>query len=550
MKVTQADVLVGLAQDATLFYAPGDDAGYATFKVGDHEETWALRSKAFKRWLVSRFMLSEGKPPSAQAIADSIGALEGAAQFRGYPRAEVFVRVAGDDGCIFLDLGNEAWEAVRITAASWEIITDPAVKFRRPRGMRALPSPVRGGSLLDLRRFLKALDDEAWTLIVAWLIAAVRTTGPYPVLSFQGEQGTGKTMSAEVLKRLLDPGKAPVRSKPRDVRDLMIAATNSRIIAYDNLSDIPDWLSDALCRMATGGGFSTRELYSDGDEIIFDAERPVILTGIEEVVVRADLLDRALLVNLPVIPDGRRRSEAEFWSEFDAACPALLGALLDAASTALRRAPGVCLSSLPRMADFAVWTTAAAPALGWTDDHFLRIYAANRAAADEVVLEGSPVAPFIRTLVEAGTWQGTAGELLEKLNAMAMDATKRLQTWPATGRTLGGALRRLAPSLRKVGVDVVFARTADRARRRIVTIKKSEAPDRPDRPVPSDRPSGVESERTGADDMHAARTIGGPVRTGYRPAETPRQSAVPDGADGADDESRTQSERQEELWTM
>ena len=537
MKLTQADLLIGLAQDAKLFYAPSEDAGYATIKANDHEETWPLRSKALKRWLVSRFMAVESKPPGAQAVADAIGALEADSQFRGYPRHETHVRLAGDTECIYLDLANEMWEAVKITASGWEIIAAPPVKFRRPRGMKALPTPARGGSLLALRPFLNAADDESWTLMVSWLLAATRPTGPYPVLSLLGEQGTAKTTNAEVFKRLVDPSKAPVRSEPRDVRDLMIAATNGRIIAYDNLSHIEDWLSDALCRMATGGGFSTRELYSDGDEIIFDAERPVILTGIEECVVRADLLDRALLVTLPVIPDSRRRSEGEFWAEFDGAAPALLGGLLDVVATALRRAPDVQLAKLPRMADFALWTTAAAPALGWTEDIFLNLYAHNRQAAHEVALEASLVAPLVRELAESGTWEGTAGALLEKLTTMASDLTRKAKAWPKNGRALAGILRRLAPSLRKVDVEVVFSQDhgqgppPDRHHQ-----QESEDPDRPDRPASSERPSGAEPERTQPDDGAAERTMTAPDEAGHRPAETTRQTTLSDIADGADDE--------------
>lgn len=538
MKVTQADVLIGLAQDTKLFYAPGDDAGYVTFKVSEHEETWALRSKAFKRWLVSAFVAAEGKPPGAQAVADAIGALEAAAQFQGYPRCEVFVRVAGDGDTIYIDLGNEAWEVVKVTSTGWEVISNPAVKFRRPRGLRPLPRPVPG-SLLELRRFVNAPDQESWTLMLAWLIAAVRPTGPYPLLSLLGEQGSAKTTTAEVFKRLLDPGKAPVRSEPRDVRDLMIAATNGWVIAFDNVSHIPDWLSDALCRMSTGGGFSTRELYTDGDEIIFDTERPVIVTGIEEVVGRGDLLDRALLVVLPPIPDSRRRPEADFWAEFDAARPALLGGLLDAVAAAIRGAPGVRLAELPRMADFAIWTTAAAPALGWSANHFLATYAGNRAAAHEVALESFSVAPLVRELAEAGPWEGTAAELLERLSTMATEQAKRQKTWPATARTLAGALRRAAPSLRRVGVNVEFSRAPGGARRRVIAIQKMEAPDSPDRPARPESAIGAESEGSGRDDRDAAGTVAGT----HRPAETPRQMSIRDDGDGRDDESPTQSDR-------
>jgi hypothetical protein len=147
--------------------------------------------------------------------------------------------------------------------------------------MQPLPRPVLGGSIALLRKFINVGSDDNWMLCLAWLVAALRPTGPYPILVLQGEQGSAKSTMGKLLRRLLDPVVAPVRTPPRSDRDLLIAAVNSWVIAYDNLSGIQHWLSDALCRLATGGGFSTRELYTDSDEVIFDAMRPVILNGID-----------------------------------------------------------------------------------------------------------------------------------------------------------------------------------------------------------------------------------------------------------------------------
>ncbi|HKF95677.1 MAG TPA: hypothetical protein VKB96_14000 [Gammaproteobacteria bacterium] len=145
------------------------------------------------------------------------------------------------------------------------------------------------------------------------LVVAMRPTGPYPVLILQGEQGTAKSTAAKVLRLLIDPSAAPLRTAPRDERDLMIAARNGWIIALDNLSGLSSWLSDALCRIATGGGVSTRELYSDTDEVLIDVQRPIILNGIDDIATRQDLIDRSIIINLEPIPENKRKPEAEFW---------------------------------------------------------------------------------------------------------------------------------------------------------------------------------------------------------------------------------------------
>ena len=146
-------------------------------------------------------------------------------------------------------------------------------------------------------------------LIVAWLLGALRAGGPYPVLAIAGEQGSAKTVLSKLLRALIDPNVAPVRALPRDERELFIAASNGHVLAFDNVSDLPPWLSDTLCRLTSGGAFSTRRLFTDQDEILFAATRPIILNGIEEVITRPDLADRAILLMLAPIAERRRRPE-------------------------------------------------------------------------------------------------------------------------------------------------------------------------------------------------------------------------------------------------
>ena len=124
------------------------------------------------------------------------------------------------------------------------------------------------------------------------MLAVLRPHGPYPVLVLSGEQGSAKSTFSKILRALLDPNAAPLRALPREDRDLFIAATNSHLLTFDNVSGLPSGISDTLCRLATGGGFAVRQLYTDQDEVIFDAPRPVILNGIEDIVTRPDLADR------------------------------------------------------------------------------------------------------------------------------------------------------------------------------------------------------------------------------------------------------------------
>jgi hypothetical protein len=314
----------------------------------------------------------------------------------------------------------------------------------------------------------------------------------------------------------------------------MIAATNGWVVALDNISYLPPWLSDALCRLSTGGGFATRTLYENDEETIFDATRPLLLTGIEEVATRSDLLDRSILVTLPTIPEHRRRPENNFWTAYQEARPMILGALLTAVSAAMRNLPSIHLPTLPRMADFALWATAGGQAMGLEQGAFMAAYNANRAVANESALESSPVAKVILDMMAAMTvWTGTASELLSELELLADEKTRKLRTWPKTARALSGIVKRLAPNMRAAGIDVEFGREPDRQRRRLITLtRKSE-----ERRIPSSASSTPSETRQNAD----ANADGSDASRPASDAKCPQETLDRTIADGSDAKSPSHS---------
>jgi hypothetical protein len=508
---TQADLLVQLVKEAgvELFHAPGgnDSEEYATIPIGNHKETWPVCSKGFRRWLGRLYYAHLKKAPGGQALQDAVNVIAGKALHEG-PERPVAVRVAQEGSNIYLDLANADWQAVEITPTGWRLVVNPPVRFLRKRGLLPLPTPVAGGSVDELRPLVNLPDEDAWRLFVAWLIAALRPGRPFPVLCVNGEQGSAKSTLCRMGRALIDPSVAPLRRPPRDERDLAIAAANSWVVGYDNLSGLPTYLSDAICSLATGGGFSTRELYTDSDERIFDATRPVMLNGIEDVATRSDLLDRAVILTLPTIPDQRRRDEEELLRDYEAVRPRVLGALLDAVSAALHNRPSVRLTEKPRMADFACWIVAAEPALGWPAGTFLGAYGVNRGSAHTQALENSVLAPVVFVLsAQHPHWTGTARQLLADLEKHADEKTKRSKGWPTTPSRLSAELRRLAPCLRAVGVSVFFEREPDRLRRRLIRLERAcktpSAASAASTP-PENTPAGAGRSSDGSDGSDAA----------------------------------------------
>ena len=238
----------------------------------------------------------------------------------------------------------------------------------------------------------------------------------------------------------------------------MIAANNSYLLAFDNLSGLPTWLSDALCRLATGGSFAVRQLYTDDEEMLFEAARPILLNGIEEVVSRPDLGDRAFFLTLAPIGEAHRRPESELWREFEIARPRILGALLDAVVYGLRAMRHVHLERLPRMADFTLWATACEPAF-WPNGTFVRAYAANRRAAIESIIEADPMANCVRAIMEDRTmWTGSASDLLRLCAESARENISGSTSLAKNPRALAGRLRRAQTFLRTLGIEITFSR--------------------------------------------------------------------------------------------
>jgi hypothetical protein len=532
-----ADLLAGIGLAADLWH---DSTATAFATIGRH--TYGVRSKGFRQYLVNEYRkLTNGKVPNAEALTNALAVIEAAGVHDG-PERPAHVRMAGHDGRVYLHLADADSTVIETDAQGWRVCPEPPVRFRKPAGMLPLPMPERGGAMTGLRAFLNVPDDAGVSLVVAWLMGCLQPDGPFPVLGLLGEQGSAKTTTARVLKNLIDPSAALVRSEPKEPRDLMIQARNNWVLAFDNLSGLPGWLSDALCRLATGGGFSTRELYSNDDEVIFDAKRPLIVNGIEDFMTRADLLERSLLIRHPPIPEQNRRPESEFWAAFDAAHAKLLGAVLDRVSAGLRERPTVKPAQLPRMADFALFAAACECGAG-EKPNFLSAYADNQAGAHEQALDASPIpAALLALMDDRDTWEGKPADLLAALGTHAPNPASR--DWPKRPNVLTNKLRRLAPDLRRVhrlNVDC-DGRAPDRKRTRVVTIARypesGRAPSSASSAPPADGPIPAETVPAGGRWMDGAGEVADDPHTPRPSAPSPEETSTSDDADGTDGVAR------------
>jgi len=468
---TQAEMLMELTKDMLFFRSLDDGKDYANFYNEEHRKTLSVASKDFKSHLAAQFFDVKGKPPHSKALQDAMAVIEGLAMQNPKPWP-VHVRVASGENAMWLDLGDEDFRIVQVTSAEWKVIAESPVYFCRPKGMKALPEPVRGGSVSELRKFVNVESEDDFILLTHWLIAAFDGDGPYPILVLQGEQGSAKSTAARVLRELIDPVASSIRGLPKGERDLLIAAKNGWVMSFDNLSKLPDSLADAFCRLATGGGLAPRKLYSDDDAMLLDAKRPVILNGIEALAIRGDLADRAIVLSLPTIPDARRKTEKEFWGEFHEAKARILGAVLDAVQCVLYNTERKfqCSRGYMRMADFHYRAVAATPVLPWTAEEFEAAYEENRRNAKEITLEADPIATMIMEFMGGRDfWKGTATELFECMKQIADGAGRSFSI--KTANILSNELARLGPALSVAGLEI--SRGKERGRR-YIEIKRIE----------------------------------------------------------------------------
>lgn len=487
-KKSEEDHLLEIVQDVEVFKAP-DGSAHASFSSEGARRTARIDGSFFEDYLREQYFRSQNSAVSDKAISRVTKSLGAKAAF-GDAEYPVYLRVAEKDGALYIDIGDDSGEAFKVTAERWSITSTPPVRFIRSPGMGSLPRPVQSGDLGPLRSFLPNVSTEDYSLILAWMVYALQPKGPYPILAITGEQGSAKSTITRLIGSVIDPAQMELRSLPGTGQDLAIAAENSWVLSFDNMDAPTNTISDALCRLSSGGGFATRTLYSNREESIFYAARPMIFNGITSLFKRPDLADRSIQIELEPIRPQDRKTEDALWSEFDAQRSTIFGGLLSALSTALANHDSVQLQALPRMADFAQWAVAAESAFPVPAGTFVAAYDENREQASRKILDEEPLARFIYDLVHEHKnrrWKGTTQELMDLvaereekyLNASFMSSIQKFTS----------TRDRIIPELKRMGIEYEVVNKRDRT----FAFYLMEEPARTDNPPIHERPEARSS---------------------------------------------------------
>lgn len=529
-KKSMSDALVDLALESYRLGVTESGEAFAVQRDGPAVAIMLRGSKsALRAKLAKVYRQVTGKTPNASALTDALLALEGQAM-DATPEL-MSLRLAEHGNGVVLDLGDPSGQVVVIEPNDWKVVDDSPVLFRRTALTGPLPKPVGEGhpeALNGLRELLNVTDDT-WPLVIGWLVSACIPSIPHPILMLGGEQGTGKSTAARLMVGLVDQSPALLRSEPRDTEQWAMVAAGSWCVAIDNVSRIPNWWSDALCKAVTGDGWVRRKLYTDSDLAVLAFKRCVVLTSIDAGAFRGDLGDRLLLVDLEQINETDRKTETEIEHCYAKMQPSLMAGLFSAVSRTLAARPDVTLDKMPRMADFARVLAAldlTCPEL--TGGRALAIYLSQRGRIANDVIESDPIASAIVALVDEndGSWTGTAGDLYKTITP-----ERPQRGWPKTARGLVSSLKRATTALRQVGVSITKPPRTNRGQIYIIE-RMGNQPSLQSLPSPINPGGSPAANSSDGPAMDSCSTVT-PTHTHESPPPDPPE-AINDGRDGRD----------------
>lgn len=437
-----------------------------------------IDSDAFKRYLRRQFYLKNRVCAEEKMIRERVKTLDAVAE--GAPMYLLHQRIAQVGDVIYYDLADNQGRIVEVTATGWKVITKAPVRFRHKGDAAQQVMPVRASAETapSLFEFVNIQDPADQLLFEVSFVTCLIPEIAHPIISLIAGEGSAKTTVSRVLKSLIDPAAADLIKFPANELDLGIVCSRNHLVAFDNMTHVSPKQSDLLCQVVTGGNICVRKLYTTDDMVTIPLQSCLVFNGIDIAGKGKDLLDRTIVFHLPKIEKSRRKDEREFWLEFNAAKPLLLGRYFDILSQAIRAYPDMKLGQKPRMADYFRWGLAVAKALGRDPEEFARAYQANVNRIVQESIEQDPLAAAISALVaQKKYWEGTFSDLHTAL--VQRCGPREL---PKAPNQLSREMRRICGTLGKVGIDVEFDK--DRVKNltivRLIKVGKS-SPVSPDR---------------------------------------------------------------------
>lgn len=377
----------------------------------------------------------------------------------------VFLRVAAVDDGVEIDLGDPSHHRVRITAGKVELIAiGSKALFWRSTTLLPMAPLVDSGDLHLLKQYLN-LDDMSFMLLRAWLSYTLAhpkvASSMYLILLLLGGQGSGKSYASKLIRRLLDPSPIGVQTLPNNSKDLAISTQNAHVSCYDNARYISPAMSDYYCTAATGGTLSTRQLYTDADQQVILLHGALIINGIHAFINQPDFAQRCLPIQLPTLPEGKRRSESELEAALARDLPAIQRGLFDLIAAVFTHRPTVKASSPQRMIDFVLWLAAMEMVDGVPEGIYQDAYSSALNDGQRECLMDNALASAILSWAQSmsdDAWTGAPARFLEKLNNDAEPSLQNASDWPNNPIALSKRIIPLQAALLSQGIELTLLR--------------------------------------------------------------------------------------------
>ncbi|MFA5315820.1 MAG: bifunctional DNA primase/polymerase [Dehalococcoidales bacterium] len=449
----QGEVLTRICEEhIKTYFTDQQGEPFVVLPFDGHLETCSARSTRLRNWLAGLFRENNQRPPNSDALKQAQIQVEvGCSKSQ---QIELFNRLGWHEGAVYYDLTMPDWSGVKVTKDGWEIAALPPV-FRRYKHQARQVTPIKEGSPNNLLRFCNIREDDQCLFMVT-IATFFIPDFPHAIPYLDGTQGAGKSIASKNIKSLVDPSMVMLMSTPKDLEHVQMIAEKHWVNTFDNISRIPEWFSDFLCRGVTGEGDMKRSLYTNDDEFIRAYRRCFVLNGIGTYAERPDLLDRSIIFEIPELC--AKRSEDDIKTEWNQMLPGILGGFFTAISKAMGVVDQVKGHEAFRMSDFARWGAALAGSLGYSQDEFFKKYQESvdrkwEEAADVNTLNGK-IAELVRSSDE---WKGSFSDLLEEINPKS----NRDRNLPGSPRRLSSALKRIGPLLHTSGIKVSYPTTRE-----------------------------------------------------------------------------------------
>jgi hypothetical protein len=450
--INEIDNIMLIMNNMPLFYDKLLDKAYCNIDINGMNSLTAINDEEFGNWLTNTYYKQYKRFINLNNLKSIRAYLNHEAKTNG-KKIKTYNRVACENNEIFIDINDETNNVIHINSYGWNIISNPGVYFNKYSTQLSFPYPVKGGQIKDLINMLPLQNQDDIVLVLSWLIVSYINDSSSAYLWLTGDEGSGKTSLGNILKAFIDPIEGEGISLNDNPLEVVQILAHSCVPLFDNVSHINKKVSDLFCSAFSGGTLSKRQLYTDANDFHFKPTKISIFTTRKLPSIESDLVDRSIIIHMNRISNSDRKLERKLLQQFNSIKPMVFGAILDALVKTLQTYQNIELNEYSRIAEFQNRGVAAAEALGFEREVFLRALKNNQSSHQQIIIDSNPLTKAVQIMMNnQSSWEGYSGQLLSILKSF----TTTPNLLPLNDAWLGRRLRDCLHELQNIGIVIEF----------------------------------------------------------------------------------------------